>query len=237
MRVGSLTDIGRIRNNNEDALGVDLDRGVFVVADGMGGHNAGEVASKQAVEVIINAMIEREVGESAADALRRSVATANAQIAAASQSDHSLKGMGTTVVAALVENGHFTIAHVGDSRAYLVRDGRIRQLTEDHSMVAELVKTGVISPEAAETHPYRSAISRSLGQFREVETDTLDLEWLPGDWVLLCTDGLTRFVKPDEILDRIQAGGDPQEVCRHLVDYANERGGRDNITVVLICHS
>lgn len=237
MRVGSLTDVGKVRSSNEDALGIDLDGGIFVVADGMGGHQAGEVASQQAVDSILAALRRREPDETAAQALVRAVTSANTEIAAAAQHDRNLKGMGTTVVAAIVEPGRFTVAHVGDSRAYLIRDGQIRQLTEDHSMVAELVKAGVITPEAAETHPYRSAISRSLGQFKDVETDTSVHDFLPGDRLLLCTDGLTRFAKPEEILERVLAFDDPQEAAQGLIDLANDRGGRDNITVILVANT
>ena len=237
MRIGSLTDVGKVRSSNEDAYGVDLDHGVFIVADGMGGHQAGEVASQQAVESVLESLRNREPDESAADAMRRAVADANTQIAAAAQKDRNLKGMGTTVVGAIVEPNRFTVAHVGDSRAYLVRDSAIKQLTEDHSMVAELVKAGVITPEAAETHPYRSAISRSLGQFKEVETDTIEMEFASGDLLLLCTDGLTRFAKAEEILERILANDDPQDAAQALIDLANERGGRDNITAILIANS
>lgn len=237
MRVGSLTDVGKVRSSNEDAFGMDFDHGIFVVADGMGGHQAGEVASQQAVDSMLATLRDREPGESAADALVRAVTSANTEIAAAAQQDRNLKGMGTTVVAAIVEGGRFTIAHVGDSRAYLVRDNEIKQLTEDHSMVAELVKAGVITPEAAETHPYRSAISRSLGQFKDVETDTSVHDFLPGDRVLLCTDGLTRFAKPEDILERILAFDDPQEAAQGLIDLANDRGGRDNITAILVSNT
>lgn len=237
MRVGSLTDVGKVRTSNEDALGMDLERGIFVVADGMGGHQAGEVASQQAVDAMLESLREADPSEPPAEALVRSVTNANTEIAAAAQKDRNLKGMGTTVVAAVVHGDHFTIAHVGDSRAYLVRDNQILQLTEDHSMVAELVKAGVITPEAAETHPYRSAISRSLGQFKDVETDTSVHEFLPGDRILLCTDGLTRFAKPEDILERILAFDDPQEAAQGLIDLANDRGGRDNITAILISNT
>ncbi len=237
MRVGSLTDVGKVRSSNEDALGLELERGIFVVADGMGGHQAGEVASQQAVDSMLESLRERDPSERAAEALVRSVSNANTEIAAAAQKDRNLKGMGTTVVATIVEADRFTIAHVGDSRAYLVRDAEIRQLTEDHSMVAELVKAGVITPEAAETHPYRSAISRSLGQFKDVETDTSEHEFLPGDRILLCTDGLTRFAKPEEILERLLSFDDPQEAAQGLIDLANDRGGRDNITAIVIFNS
>jgi protein phosphatase len=234
VRVGSLSDVGKVRSSNEDSLGLDPERGIFIVADGMGGHQAGEVASAQAVESLLESLRGRHPDEPVAEAIVRSVTDANSQISAAAAQDKNLKGMGTTVVMAIVEGDRFTIAHVGDSRAYLVRDGMLRQLTEDHSMVAELVKAGVITPEAAETHPYRSAISRSLGQFKEVETDTSEHEFLSGDCVLLCTDGLTRFVSAEDILEQILAYDDPQEASQALIDVANDNGGRDNITVILI---
>lgn len=237
MRVGSLTDVGKVRPNNEDAHGLASERGVFVVADGMGGHQAGEVASQQAVDVILEMLRDWDGTLPADEALVSAVSEANAQIEAASRMDRDLKGMGTTVVAAIVQADSFTVAHVGDSRAYLLRDGELRCLTEDHSMVLELVRAGVITQEQAATHPYRSAISRSLGQFREVETDTHTEPWLPGDHLLLCTDGLTRFVPEPEIRDAILRHPDPQDGCRELVDLALAQGGRDNVTVILISHA
>lgn len=236
VRYGSLTDVGKVRTSNEDALGVDTHRGIFVVADGMGGHQAGEVASQRAVETILEVLRDWDPAQPADEALVRATTEANSQILVAAQADHNLKGMGTTMVAAIVGETTFTVAHVGDSRAYVVRDGEIIQLTDDHSMVAELVKTGVITPEAAETHPYRSAISRSLGTYKTIETDTSKHPWHAGDRLLLCTDGLTRFVKPEEILDGILTDDDPDAACRRLVDMALDRGGRDNITVIIINH-
>ncbi|MBI6546914.1 MAG: Stp1/IreP family PP2C-type Ser/Thr phosphatase [Cyanobacteria bacterium NC_groundwater_1444_Ag_S-0.65um_54_12] len=239
MRVGSLTDIGKIRTSNEDSLGIDLERGIFIVADGMGGHQAGEVASHRAVESIMEALGERDLVEPVTDALRQAVTYANSRIELAAQQDRNLKGMGTTVVTAIVMDKHkrFAIAHVGDSRAYLIRKARIQQLTEDHSMVAELVRTGIISPEAAAKHPYRSAISRSLGQCKNVEVDIIEGDWLEEDRLLLCTDGLTRFVDNTELIECILRIEDPQLACKQLVDLALERGGHDNITVILIVHT
>ncbi len=236
MRVGSLTDVGKVRPNNEDALGVSSERGVFVVADGMGGHQAGEVASQRAVDVILEMLRDRDQGSPADEALVQAVNEANAQIEAAGRADRALKGMGTTVVAAIVQPGSFTVAHVGDSRAYLLREGELQALTEDHSMVLELVRAGVITQEQAATHPYRSAISRSLGQFREVQADVQTEDWRSGDYLLLCSDGLTRFVEEPAIRDIILRVEEPQAACEALVEAALANGGRDNVTVVLVSH-
>ena len=236
MRVGSLTDVGKVRPNNEDAMGVSSDRGVFVVADGMGGHQAGEVASQRAVDVILEMLRDWDQGIPAEDALVQAVNEANAQIEAASRADQALKGMGTTVVAALVQPDSFTVAHVGDSRAYLLHEGELRALTEDHSMVLELVRAGVITQEQAATHPYRSAISRSLGQFREVQADVQTEDWRSGDYLLLCSDGLTRFVEEPAIREIILRLEEPQAACAALVEAALANGGRDNVTVVLVSH-
>lgn len=234
MRVGGRTDIGKVRKTNEDAMGFDLGRGVFVVADGMGGHAAGEVASRMAVETIMAGLEDRQTDQDAADAMFAAVVAANQRISTSAGLDPALRGMGTTVVAALIEEDRCAIGHVGDSRVYLVREGRIIQLTEDHSMVQELVKRGAIPAEAAETHPLRNTILRSLGQHPSIEVDILTLDWRPEDRLVLCTDGLTRFARPEEILAAAVQDEEPETICNRLVDLALERGGRDNITLILV---
>ncbi|MEB3298405.1 MAG: Stp1/IreP family PP2C-type Ser/Thr phosphatase [Candidatus Sericytochromatia bacterium] len=234
MRVGGRTDIGKVRKTNEDAMGYDLERGIFVVADGMGGHAAGEVASRMAVDTILADIEDRPAGLEPADAMFQAIVEANRRISTSAGLDPALKGMGTTVVAALIVDGRCAIGHVGDSRVYLVRQERIIQLTEDHSMVQELVKRGAIPAEAAETHPLRNTILRSLGQNPSVEVDILTLDWEEQDCLILCTDGLTRFARPEEILEATRSETEPDKICSQLVDLALDRGGRDNITLVVV---
>ena len=232
MKIGQytgLTETGRKRLRNEDALlcGPPL----FVVADGMGGAQAGELASRIAVSVFKDGP-----GSGALDAatrLRAMVHEANRQIFARSQSDPSLTGMGTTVTAAIVEGSCVAIVHVGDSRAYQIRDGKMTQLTDDHSLVAELVRSGRLTPEEAELHPQRAVITRALGTDPTVTADLFSLEARPGDIFLLCTDGLTTMVSDEAIAGTIVKAGGAEEAARALVKAANRAGGEDNITVLL----
>lgn len=229
-RAAGLTDTGRRRLRNEDAFVCEPP--LFAVADGMGGARAGEIAARLAATVLEEAAGEIRDGEG----LTALIAEANRLIWERSLADPTTGGMGTTVTAALVDEsrGAVTIGHVGDSRAYLVRGGALEQLTTDHSLVAELVESGLLTPEEAERHPQRSAITRALGTEPTVEVDTLVLEGRPGDLVLLCSDGLPIMVDDAEMLAIVEeAGRDPSEAAEALVAAANARGGQDNITVVL----
>lgn len=222
---GACTDVGRLRQSNEDAL--ILADPVFAVADGMGGARAGEVASAMAVA----ALCELEGG---ADDLVGALEDVNARIHAAAQTDASLTGMGTTATAALITRDELVIAHVGDSRAYLLRAGRLRQVTEDHSLVAELIRRGALTPAAAERHPQRSVITRALGAEPGVEVDVVRLVPQAGDVLLLCSDGLTGMIGDDEIGRIVGGSGTLPERARELVRAANGAGGEDNVTVVLV---
>lgn len=224
-----LTNTGHKRRRNEDSFVCRAP--LFAVADGMGGAQAGEVASRLAAAA---------VGEAAADssgevAVADLVAEANRRVWQLSTQDMSHSGMGTTITIALADLAGGTIAfgHVGDSRAYRIRDGALDQLTEDHSLVAELVRRGRLSPEEAEAHPQRSVITRALGTDPEVEVDLFTVEALPGDLFLLCSDGLTTMVSDEEILSLAEESpGDLDAAVRALVNAANAAGGEDNITVV-----
>lgn len=232
MRLGDSagkTDAGRVRRRNEDSF--VLDPPLFAVADGMGGAQAGEVASRLAAAAF------REYHD--ADRLEPEervaaiVQEANRRIYERARSDSEVSGMGTTVTAALLTGGRVAIAHVGDSRGYRIREGALEQLTEDHSLVADLMRSGRLTPEEAEAHPQRSVITRALGTDPEVDIDTLVVDAEPGDLFLLCSDGLTTMVSDEDIL-RIVAEADTLDAsARELVRTANSGGGEDNITVVL----
>jgi serine/threonine protein phosphatase PrpC len=224
----SRTDVGRQRSVNEDDLVVRPP--FFAVADGMGGAKAGEVASAMATGAFEG---EADSGESAEEQLSRILREANRRIHDLAVSDESHRGMGTTLTAAKVHDDFVSLGHVGDSRAYLLRDGRMEQLTRDHSLVAELERSGQISPEAAEHHPQRSIITRALGPEPDVEVDTYTVTGRDGDVFLLCSDGLTSMVPKDEVASILRSRDSLDEVAEALVRAANQSGGKDNITVVL----
>jgi serine/threonine protein phosphatase PrpC len=221
------TDTGRKRRHNEDSY--VLHPPLFAVADGMGGAQAGELASRLAAEAI-----EGDSGDGdAAERVTTLVQAANRRVYERSRADSAVSGMGTTMTIALVEGGVVTIGHVGDSRAYLIRDGVLQQLTDDHSLVAELVRSGKLTPEEAETHPQRSVITRALGTDPDVDVDTLTVETQAGDVFLLCSDGLTSMVGDEAILRIVeQQRSDLDTAARELIALANRGGGEDNITVV-----
>ena len=235
LRTGVRTDIGRRRSANEDCYALDAELGVYLVADGMGGHTAGKVASELAATAAVRA-VRALAGANAslAEKLRYSVAASNRAIFEAARAKPELAGMGTTLVALLAGGERLALAHVGDSRAYRVRAGGIRQLTDDHSLVAELVRRREISESAARGHPHRHVLTRALGVRPAVEPDLVELTPAEGDVFALCSDGLTGLVRDEEIARAINTGGDLDAVCEVLVDLANERGGEDNITILLV---
>jgi len=239
LRSAALSDIGLRRRTNEDCYAVAPDLGLYLVADGMGGHTAGQVASDLAAQASVSALRTLvDASASLTEKLRYSVAAANREILATAQAKPEYAGMGTTLVAVLAGDERIALAHVGDSRAYLVRGGRIRQLTDDHSLVAELVRRREITETAARGHPHRHVLTRALGVRRTVEADLAELTPEPGDTFVLCSDGLTGLVQDDEIGKAIEAAADLDAVCSSLVDLANDRGGEDNITVVVVrCES
>lgn len=228
MRVtaAAATDIGLVREGNEDSYLTE--EPLFAVADGMGGHRGGEVASQLAVETL-----EKMFKEGAGD-LPDQVQEANRVVFERSVLDRKVAGMGTTLTAAAVEGDRVRLAHVGDSRAYLLRDGELRLLTEDHTLVHRMVSEGEISEEEAETHPQRSVLTRALGVDTVVDVDEDTFQVRPGDRLLLCTDGLTSMVSEDQIGEVLRTVRDPQEAAERLVRMANEAGGVDNTTVVVL---
>jgi len=224
---GAATDVGRVRSGNEDSFLVAGPIGLFAVADGMGGHRGGEVASATALESL-RASIAR--GALIDDA----IVSANESVIDRADVDPDLRGMGTTITALWIRGDESLIGHVGDSRAYLLRGGTLTQITEDHSFVEELVREGRLTPEQAEVHPQRSIITRALGIDRHVDVDVYRVQLRAGDRVLLCSDGLTSMVRASEIATILQRNSDPNAAAAALVDAANEAGGEDNVTAVII---
>jgi protein phosphatase len=227
MRVaaGVATDIGQVREGNEDSFLVEAP--LYAVADGMGGHRGGEVASQLALETV-----EARYGEGAP--LEDAVRSANAAVFERSEADRAVAGMGTTITAVVVEPGSAHLVHVGDSRAYLLRAGSLRQLTEDHTLVQRMVTAGEITPAEAEVHPHRSVVLRALGTDAQVALDVQDVGLLEGDRLLLCSDGLTTMITEDQIAAIAGATPAPQDAADRLVRAANRAGGIDNITVVIL---
>ncbi|MDQ3944832.1 MAG: Stp1/IreP family PP2C-type Ser/Thr phosphatase [Actinomycetota bacterium] len=226
--VGAKTDVGRGRPANEDTFLVNHEDRLYAVADGMGGHRAGEVASATAIDALQAAFAD---GAS----LDQAVEEANAAVYEKASANLDMRGMGTTLTAAvLLDDRHALLGHVGDSRAYLMRDGGVTQITEDHSLVEQLVREGRLSPEEAADHPQKAIITRALGIDPDVEVDTYPIDLRPGDRLLLCSDGLTNMLNDAAIARVLRRQPDPQEAAEQLVDMANEAGGDDNITVVVI---
>lgn len=243
--IAGLTDVGCVRRNNEDSLAIDDGLGLMVVADGMGGHNSGEVASEIAVSTIrdyARQMIgaARDMVPEGGDAslsvrgrqLEYFVKTANEIIYQKGRQFPKDAGMGTTVVAALADERSMTVAHVGDSRAYLYRNGRLEQLTEDHSLVGDQVKKGLISAEQAVHSNLQNILTRALGAEAEVKVDVADHPLLPGDLVLLASDGLSKMMSDEDVAKVLASGEAPSKIVTRLVDLSKAAGGVDNITVV-----
>ena len=227
-RVGVITDTGRKRRHNEDAYVCEPP--LFAIADGMGGAQAGEVASRLAAAALKEAGGTQTGGELRISDL---IQEANRRVYDRSNTDPNTSGMGTTITVALVEDGTVAFGHVGDSRAYLIRDARMEQITEDHSLVNELLKSGKLSPEEAHTHPQKSVITRALGTDPDVDVDTFTIGAQPGDVFLLCSDGLTDMVDEEAILELVERNrSDIDGALKALVRAANRGGGEDNITVV-----
>jgi protein phosphatase len=230
------TDVGIIRSGNEDNFLMVPERGIFVVADGMGGHAAGEVASDMAVRAV-----SRELGslrglsdEEVAERMRQAIRAANGAIFQRTLTEHDKRGMGTTVTALVLYAGRFLIGQVGDSRAYLLRDGRLTQVTKDHSYVQEQVDAGYLTPEQARTHPYSNVITRCVGANSEVIPDIYVGTVKERDLFLLASDGLTGMLEDHELERIVQDDAMPQHQVDALVDEANRHGGLDNITAILV---
>jgi PPM family protein phosphatase len=236
--VSGCTDVGRIRRSNEDSYGIYPNLHLYVVADGMGGHVAGEVASRLAVEAIRSsfaAALKNCGSLLSSQRLIQSIQKANEQIIQTSQEDPRLVGMGTTVVAVLIDQDTAYIAHAGDSRVYLLRNQEIKQLTQDHSLLNEYLQKGLLTPEKSEGYPYKHIITRALGSHPVVEVDLQTIDLRPSDCFLLCTDGLTNMLVQEDIRTILMTmDNDLEKGCHRLIEMANAKGGDDNITAVLI---
>ncbi|BCV87496.1 protein-serine/threonine phosphatase PrpC [Bacillus subtilis] len=235
------TDTGKIRQHNEDDAGIFKGKDEFilaVVADGMGGHLAGDVASKMAVKAMGEKWNEAETIPTAPSECEKwlieQILSVNSKIYDHAQAHEECQGIGTTIVCALFTGKTVSVAHIGDSRCYLLQDDDFVQVTEDHSLVNELVRTGEISREDAEHHPRKNVLTKALGTDQLVSIDTRSFDIEPGDKLLLCSDGLTNKVEGTELKDILQSDSAPQEKVNLLVDKANQNGGEDNITAVLL---
>jgi len=246
---GGVSDVGRVRTNNEDSFRIVEAQNLFILSDGMGGEAHGEVASSMAVETI--ATYCGGAQESKEDSgvtlhgavvdswspqtkrLQNAVFQANFAIYQSAQEHPEQRGMGATLTAGWVNGSKLSLAHVGDSRAYLLRAGSLQQLTSDHSLVAEQVRRGILTPQQAEESDMQSVLLRALGAHPEVEVDIEEVDLIPRDVLLFCSDGLTRMVTEPEIAGCLQAETDPRTAAQKLVELANDRGGLDNVTVVV----
>lgn len=238
MKTFSMTDAGKRRDLNEDYMfasetAVGKLPNLFIVADGMGGHKAGEYASKMAVETIVESIQNSDSGPIAA-IMKKAIGEANQKILKESIIDLEKEGMGTTIVAAMMKDDKLVAANVGDSRLYIVNGSTIKQITTDHSLVEEMVRSGRIARSEARNHPDKNKITRAVGVFPRVDVDFFEVTVMPGDTILMCTDGLTNMVEDDEIRRIILSQRDMVEKAETLVEAANKNGGTDNITVLLI---
>ena len=238
LKTFSVTDIGRKRKLNQDyvytsEVPVGSLPNLFIVADGMGGHRAGDYASKLAVTTMVEAIEGMEAGEPAA-VLGRAVDRANAAVYGSAEETPELEGMGTTVVAAVCERETLQVANVGDSRLYVINGNEIRQITRDHSWVEEMIRRGGLEREQARNHPDKNIITRAVGADETVRTDFFSVRLKEGDLILMCTDGLTNMLEDEEIRMVLDGARDIVEKAQELVRRANENGGRDNISVILI---
>ena len=239
IKVYGNTNIGRVRKNNEDAYGIYPDLSLFIVADGLGGHAGGEVASRLAVETIKDGLVSTESYRPSVeikDRIIEAIRGANDRIIQQANIMYDLKGMGTTVVVVKLEEDNAMIAHVGDSRMYLIRKNKITQITKDHTVVEEYIRLGLLTLQEALYHPNRHMLSRALGVSYDIDVDVADIQIAEGDIIILCTDGLTNMLSEKEILSAItELMPSPEKITDRLITLANNHGGIDNITVITIC--
>lgn len=241
MDYAALSDKGIIREQNEDFWNIVLDNKgnpiAFIIADGMGGHMAGDVASRMAVEIISQEIyrgFEAINSSTTIGFLEKAVNLANDEIYKYALLNLNGTGIGTTLTLGLIHSGKITIAHIGDSRFYLIRGGTIQSMTRDHSFVGELVEKGVLDQEEARNHPLRNQITRALGYEKNIEIDFYNIDVKKGDIYLFCTDGLTVKVSSDELLTMLEQEKDLNVILKNMVELANQRGGDDNITAIIV---
>ena len=237
---GAISDIGKIRDKNQDAYYISLenDLDLYIVADGMGGHKCGEIASSMALDIVKKQFLNfDEKAKSKDDVLKlikHSIEEANIKIYLKSLEMEECQGMGTTMTLAYIYKENILLGHVGDSRAYIIENSHIRQLTEDHSYINELLKNGTITPEEAKTHPKKNMITRAVGSSSNLEIDLIEKKYNVGDILLLCSDGLFNMLDEEDIKQVFNREDNMQNACEILTTMANEKGGLDNITVVAI---
>lgn len=237
MQYAARTHVGLVRQLNEDGYAIVAERvpyGIAVVADGMGGHLAGEVASALAVETVVTHIEERPADDDPSDLLVEAMQRANRVVFDRANSSAGLNGMGTTLIASLFDSEHIFLGHIGDSRAYLFRAEALHQLTDDHTLVNELYKSGQITAEEASHHPQRNIVTRAVGTDLQVQADLLHREWSEGDILLICSDGLTNMVSTEQLADILGAEHPIAVKVDTLIDLAIQAGGYDNITVVAV---
>jgi protein phosphatase len=247
IQAAARTDLGRVRKNNEDCFAIDASLQLYVLSDGMGGEAQGEVASQIAVQTVLTHCLQSEnsratpvFGETSPDVSERTnrlasaIHLANRKVFDSAASNPDQRGMGATIVAAWIDAQRLSIAHVGDSRVYLLRAGSMDQLTADHSLVAEKVRVGILTPQEADASELQSVLTRAVGTKDTVDVDTDEQVLLVGDCVLLCSDGLTRMVTDPEIASTLLTSTSAQESVDRLVDLANDNGGADNVTVIVL---
>ncbi|WP_288616604.1 Stp1/IreP family PP2C-type Ser/Thr phosphatase [Eubacterium ramulus] len=237
MKISSLTDIGNTREMNQDYLysseeSVGKLPNLFLVADGMGGHKAGEFASRYVVEHIVRS-IKGSKEEEAVAILSESIETANRKLKEYADAHQQMRGMGTTIVAAVIQGRTLIVANVGDSRLYIVGD-EITQVTQDHSLVQEMVRLGEMDPQSAKNHPDKNIITRAVGVSEKVKIDIFERQLRAGEYIILCSDGLTNMVEDSVILQILHGAGSLSDKAERLIELANKNGGKDNITVIII---
>jgi len=233
MRVVGITDIGLHRKRNEDQFFIDEDRRIFVVCDGMGGHKGGDVASRLAVETIQENLVF-SVADQIIPSLQSVAKLANQIIWEKGQSDEALYEMGTTLTVAVIHDGSIVVAHVGDSSLYLFKEDQLIKVTQDHTLAQQMFSDGVLKSEDMRSNVYNHVLTRAVGVESQVELDIYQEEIQTGDWVLMCTDGLTDLLEDDAIRELIKAANDPQKAAQELLNLALSKGGYDNITIVLL---
>lgn len=233
LEAAGLTDVGQVRTSNEDAFGYCVEEGVFALCDGMGGAAAGEVASRIAVDTLINQLCAADSHENRRKVLEEAIASANQIVHARAEREAALRGMGTTLVAVAIGGDRALVGHVGDSRCYLYRRGELSRLTHDHSLVDEQVRLGQLTQDEADHSPLRNVITRAIGTQTSVSADIAELALEPDDILLLCSDGLTKELSDDRIEAMLADDGDLDGLCGRLIDAAKAAGGHDNVTAVL----
>jgi PPM family protein phosphatase len=234
LQAAGRTDVGQVRTSNEDAFGYCVEAGVFALCDGMGGAAAGEIASRIAVDTLIERLCDAESQDNRRKVLEAAIAAANRRVHARAEKEAALHGMGTTLVALAIGGNHALIGNVGDSRCYLFRGGQLIRQTNDHSLVDEQVRLGQLTRDEAEHSPLRNVITRAIGTQVSVAPDIAELELKSGDILMLCSDGLTKEVSDDRIAAVLASGGDVDELCLHLIGAAKAAGGHDNVTAVVV---